>query len=214
MLDGKAAKLYTGLGGSYCDLCCYSKEECLDRNLVERGFSITHTIDDLLSLLNELADEESNIFVSKNDYTTRKGLTTKPIATNEVVSGQVLHSLLHTFDHWMKTVVHCQAGVQDWSESKTSWNNGFLVKAKKEIQNIIKTNTHGVRWDFPDSAGKGGTTTSGNTSRKLLHCPVNREIILADIQEHLRTPLSVYGRNLSVILRVLCSSKPVDVGLY
>ena len=32
----------------------------------------------------------------------------------------------------------------------------------------------------PDSAGKGGTTTSGNTSRELLHCPVNREIILAD----------------------------------
>ena len=87
MLNGKAAKLYTGLGGSYCDLCCYSKEECLDRNLVERGFSITCTIDDLLSLFNELANEEGNIFVSKNDYATRKGLTTKPIATNEVVSG-------------------------------------------------------------------------------------------------------------------------------
>jgi len=55
MLDGKAVKLYTGLSGSYCDLCCYSKEDCLDRSLVESGFTITRNIHDVLSIFNELA---------------------------------------------------------------------------------------------------------------------------------------------------------------
>ena len=37
MLDGKAAKLFTGLGGAYCDLCHYSKQTVqisLSSNLV------------------------------------------------------------------------------------------------------------------------------------------------------------------------------------
>ena len=207
MLDGKAVKLYTGLGGSDCDLCCYSKGECLDRNLVEQGFTITRNIEDLLSICNELAGVVGNIVTAKNDYPTRAGLTTKPIVTNEVVSGQVLHSLLRNFDHWTKTVVRVRAGVQDWSESKTSWNHQFIIKAKKELQDIIHKNIHGVRWDIPDPAGKGGTTTTGNTSRNELHSSINREIILVDISQQVKEPLSVYGQHVSVILRVRSSSK-------
>ena len=94
----------------------------MDQNLVEQGFSITRNIKDLLSIF-KLVGEDGNIVTAKNDYPTRAGLTTKLIATNKVVSGQVLHSLLRNFDYWMKTVVHVRSGVQDWSESKTSWNH-------------------------------------------------------------------------------------------
>ena len=40
MLDGKAAKLYTGLGGAYCDLCNYSKDDCENIAVIHLGFTI------------------------------------------------------------------------------------------------------------------------------------------------------------------------------
>lgn len=214
MLDGKAAKLYTGLGGSYCDLCCFSKEQCLDRNVVAHGFNITRDIDDIMTIFNELVNENGTIITARNDYETRGGLTTKPITTNQVLSEQVLHALLRNFDHWMKTVVHVKAGVFDWSESPTSWNQPFLNRAKKDIQDTIYNNIHGTKWDFPDTSGKGGTTTTGNVARDLLHNSSNREIILSGVSDEHSEILSVYGRHLSVILRILCSSRCVRVEQY
>ena len=63
----------------------------------------------------------------------REGVTTKPIANNDVISQQVLHALLRTFDHYMKIAVRIKAGIFDWSESKTSVNNQFSKHAKQEI---------------------------------------------------------------------------------
>ena len=37
MLDRKAANLYLGLGGAYCDLCDHSKEDCFNEELIENG---------------------------------------------------------------------------------------------------------------------------------------------------------------------------------
>ena len=50
----------------------------------------------------------------KEDYNIRQGVTNKPIATNSVKSSQVLHALLRSFDHFMKTAVHVKAEVFDW----------------------------------------------------------------------------------------------------
>ena len=91
---------------------------------------------------------------------------------------------------------------------------GTIIKAKEELQDIIHKNIHGVRWDFPDPAGKGGTTTTGNTSCDLLHSSINQEIILVDISEQLTEPLSVYGQHISVIPCVLSSLKVVNVERY
>ena len=134
MMDRKAAQLYTGLGGSYCDLCSYSKEECLQEDIVKEGFKITRSIQEINSIFEELANEDGDIVRGKNDYAVRKGVTKKPIATGEVISQQVLHALLRTFDHWMKTGVHLKAGVLDWSESPHSVNLKVLNKAKQDIQ--------------------------------------------------------------------------------
>lgn len=110
--------------------------------------------------------------------------------------------------------MHVKAGVLNWFESKSSWNHPFINVAKKEIQQIIHDNIHGLRWDFPDSDAKGGTTTSGNTARDVLHNAGNREVILSELDnQELKETLSVHGRQLSLILRVL-SSKVVDIEQY
>ena len=106
MLDRSASELYQGLDGAYCDLCDHSKEECLDIATVENGFSITRDIESLLAIFDELETEGGTVLKQKGDYSTRKGLIKKPIASHDVVSVQVLHALLRCFDHFMKTVIH------------------------------------------------------------------------------------------------------------
>ena len=211
MMDMKAAHLYLGLGGAYCDLCHSSKEECINLEKIKTGFDITRDINDLHNIFNELVQEDGNILKCKNDYAVRQGLTNKPIATNEVISVQVLHALLRTFDHFMKTSVHLRAGVFDWSESPSSLNKRFLTKAKQEIQEKIMAEI-GVKWDYPDQAGKGGTTTTGNTARRILHH--NRQLVIEMIPERLQSIMASYGQKLSVILRIISSSEFVNVKKY
>ena len=54
MLDRKAANLYLGLGGAYCDLCHHSKEDCLNEELIENGIDITKDIGSLHNVFDEL----------------------------------------------------------------------------------------------------------------------------------------------------------------
>lgn len=130
MLDGKAAKLYTGLGGAYCDLCHLSKKDSADSDIIEGGFRITRDISEVIDFFadEDNTDEDGQVKKKKDDYETRAGITQKPIADQQVLSTQVLHTLLRTFDHFMEVVVHTMAGVFTWSAS--SWESHFLDKAK------------------------------------------------------------------------------------
>ena len=213
MMDMKAANLYLGLGGAYCDLCDISKADCHDVERVKQGFAITRSITSLHSLFDDISTEDGSVVKSHNDYETRKGLTTKPIPNHEVLSVQVLHALLRTLDHFMKIIVHLRAGVHDWSESKTSLVNQFLKKAKAEVQEKLK-NDFGERWDYPDATGKGGTTTTGNTARRILHQANVREAVVQMVPERYQPAVRQIGQYLSVVLRVFCSSRTVDVKEY
>ena len=130
MLDGKAAKIYNGLGGAYCDLCQLPKVDSNDLEIIEAGFSIDRTKSDIDNFFDDPdnIDEDGNIVKRVNDYLIRLGITQKPIAEHMVLSTQVLHTLLRTFDHFMEVVVHMKAAVFSWSAS--SWQKTFLKNAK------------------------------------------------------------------------------------
>ena len=98
----------------------------------------------------------------------------------------------------------------DWSESPTSHNKQFLVNAKKDIQKKIQDEI-GVQWDFPDPTGKGGTSTTGNTARNILHH--SRQLVVEMVPAAYQATMK-FGQQLSVILRVLCSSELVNVKDY
>jgi len=40
---------------------------------------------------------------------------------------------------------------------------------------------HAIKWDYVDSTGLGGSTTTGNVARKLLHNPAVRETVVSFI---------------------------------
>ena len=70
---------------------------------------------------------------------------------------------------------------------------------------------HGIKWDFPDSTGKGGTTTTGTIARELLYKKCHREIIISEVPERFQSTLRHYGQSLSVIIRILSSKSQVNV---
>ena len=126
---------------------------------------MSRNIEELHDIFNEAVQENSEIAKAKNDYETRKGVTSKPIPTNNVKSVQVLHALLRCFDHFMKTVVHAVAGVFDWSESSSNRNNLFSKQAKLELQETSQRDVHGINWDLPDSDnGKHCSRTTSKTT--------------------------------------------------
>ena len=53
----------------------------------------------------------------------------------------------------MKIVTYVKAGVYNWSASNTH-DKSYLKVAKQGLQDKIKE--MGLKWDIPDSAGKGG----------------------------------------------------------
>ena len=108
MLDRKAAGIFTGLGRSYCDLCDFSKGQCLQKDIVESGFEITKDIDTLKQIFDELVNEDGSIEKCAGDYERRSGVTTEPITKHDV------------FDHFIKTAVDVMTGVYQWSIPKTS----------------------------------------------------------------------------------------------
>ena len=213
MMDMKASHLYLGLGGCYCDLCTCSKEQCIDVERITGGFTINRTVSDLQNIFNDIGLEDGTVEKSKGDYETRAGLTAQPIPTNETLSVQVLHALLRSFDFVMKICVHILAGVFDWSESKLSLNNRFLVTAKERLQQEI-FNATGQSWDKPDSTGKGGTSTTGNTARVLLHRRENRELIVSLLPEKYRNTLRKVMLMFSVICRVMSSKGDINIDAY
>ena len=211
MMDMKAAHLYLGVGGAYCDLCDTPRKLAHDPSRVKEGFDISRHVESLHNLFEDLVQEDGSVYKSRNDYEERAGLTSKPVPTNETKSVQVLHALLRCFDHFMKVAVHLKAAVFDWSESPTSVNNLFLKQAKAEIQAHIEVIV-GEKWDIPDGTGKGGTTTTGNTARRLLH--QHRDVVINLVPENYQNIMHRFGQHLSVILRLFCSSKSINVHEY
>ena len=212
MMDLKAANLYLGLGGAYCDLCDNSKDSCHNPAVVKEGFEITRTVSSLHDLFGELGEEDGSVTRRPEDYDSCRGLTNEPIPNHEVISVPVLHALLRCFDHWMKIAVRLRARVYEWSEAETSHYLRFLKKAKQEIQSKLE-DVLGERWDFPDGTGKGGTSTTGNTARRILHHG-GREIVLEMLPERFKPAMTQIGQYLSVILRLFSSSRRINVNQY
>ena len=208
-LDRKASNILLGLGGAYCDLCNRSKEECLDISIVNQGIDISRDINEIYRIFEEHQQEDGTIKKNPNDYKTRTGVTSRPITTNQVISVQVLHALMRVCDFYMKLSVHLSAAVFVWTESKTSRQYKFIENAKANLQKKIQANT-GIRWDYVDSSGNSGTSTTGNTCRRILHDPNVRRLVTEEIPVSHRETMEELGMRLSVILRVMSSSEEID----
>ena len=207
MCDRKASDIFFGNGGAFCDLCTNTKKECQNINVVKQGFEIEKTVAQLHGIFSSL-EIDGEIMKSANDYQVRQGQCHKPIAEHEVQSTQVLHGLLRTFDHFMNALLRCYAGIDTWGVPNASWQKLILEKHKRLMQDIIE-NATSIHWDKPDPTGKGGSTTTGNTCRDLLH--KHRAVIINILPDNHKVLFERWGHMLSAIIRVVSSKEKVRV---
>ena len=100
--------------------------------------SKNRTVNNVQDLFEEIGQEDGSVAKSRIDYGTRKGLTHKPIPNHEVISVQVLHALLRTFDHVMKIAVRLRVEVFEWTESEGSHNHQSQRKVKEKFRRKSK----------------------------------------------------------------------------
>ena len=108
-------------------------------------------------------------------------------------------------------LLRCYAGISTWEKSKGSYTNTILQNFKEKLQEIIEERT-GIQWDKADPTGKGGTSTTGNIARRLLHD--ERNVLISVLSERHKPLFQMWGQLLSVIVRVVSSKGVVNVKRY
>ena len=217
MVDGKLHSLLTGLGGAFCCLCTFTKEECRDPDLITTGFTINRTLEQTLSICNKDLHLQEQRRVG--DYDVRKGVTQEPITTEDMNTLHPLHNLLRCFGWLFKICYHATAGHFSWSEAKLDVSNRvahaleFLKIAKESIQEKVKSATS-ITLEKADPTGHGGTSTTGNVAKAMLNTE-NRKLLTQGIDStELRGKIDTIVLNMSVILSIINSSKKVNVDEY
>ena len=90
------------------------------------------------------------------DYSVRCGVMRNPVIKRDIESTQTLHLLLRSSNFVVKLITHEIAGILHWSEQVQLRDTQFVVAAKEELQEHLKLKM-GLKLDFPDAIGKGGT---------------------------------------------------------
>ena len=212
LVDGKAVKVGTGCGGAYCLVCTYSQDEAKSIERIELGFEINRTMDDMMTVFNELCNPETgSVKKSNKDYEKRKGVTHEPLTTSNMnLSPRPLHVKLRTFPWFLIFLYRILARVLQWQDGKLTQEQKDAIKAaRSRLIEAVKDAT-GILMDTP--CAKGGTTdTGGSAWRFFSHevIPVLKSVIPS---EFLDDVLKIH-RNLSIILRVISSKRKVETEL-
>ena len=209
MVDGKMIKLLTGRGGAYCVLCPASREESHNLERIEEGFQIGEVNNEALRNLFQDLQEEGQVKSKPADYDKRLGLTQKPITKYDIKVFPILHATLRAMDWVLKIVYHLAAGVRSWKENFL--NEAKIKKAKEKVQFYLYEKT-GIRVDEPDPVGKGGTSTTGPISKRLLHDSQTRQVLMECVpaKGDDRPHLSQIVSNVSIILRLVSSTQLIN----
>ena len=213
-LDRKAANMFNATGGSYCNLCLLSKEEARDPEKVKAGMPITRSLLHTHEILEFLCDEEGEIKIASGDYGVRFGVMGLPINQVDCKDVQVLHTSLRTMDTFAEACCCLSAGTKIWTSSEYKNRNiRFVKQARDNIRDELRKKD--LAWDIPDSTGHGGTTTTGNTVRKIIHSKSLRDVFTDGINNTDDRAAAVkFGNLLSQLIRVMSSSSEVDLVKY
>ena len=69
----------------------------------------------------------------------------------------------------------------------------------------------GIAWDFADTTGNSGNTTTGSVVKRILFNPSSRKIFTSKVPPKFKAAISKYGTLLSVILQVMASKNKIDI---
>ena len=85
MIDGKMIQKLLQVEGAYCTMCTNSQSSCHSKEVIEAGFVIDRSVTSVNDLALSLTDEDTGeIPRYRGDYSTRQGITDKPITKSDI----------------------------------------------------------------------------------------------------------------------------------
>ena len=210
MKDLKFKKKLSGLGGADCIICESRKADWKDVNKVKEGFPITRTAGSSIDLYQQLMEEGNGGEIRKKqgDYTSRKGLTQKPITSSDQHSICILHSYLNVLGWFLKLLYRCNQSYECWMERKTIIGEHIRI-GKANVQTILREE-RGLYLDQVSGANdKGGTSNDGNQARRFFHVD-SADAVVSCVHPKYKENIKKLHQNLSVLLRVISSTSEVD----
>ena len=166
MKDLKLKKTWSGLGGADCILCTSRQEDWKNVEEINNGFPITRVAEETMLLFEQLSVEGGGeILKSPKDYLIRKGLTTKPLTTDNQHNKCINHSHINCLAWFMKLLYRCHTSYECWTERSTVIGEP-IRRAKDPVQDIFKV--QGLVLDQVGGANsKGGTSNDGNQASAI-----------------------------------------------
>ena len=216
LLDGKGKAQASGLGGAYCLSCTTSIDDAHNPDKIREGFLMDRTMESLKEnfvLLAQPDPDTGELIVKKekDDYSTRQGLTSMPVAPNQSnlqAEIAVLHAWLRSQGLFLNLVYRTNSGVKQWRKTITKPMEQNLKHAKKVFQEGAER-TMNLQIDQPGT--RGGNTNTGTVAKEFFSAK-NRNKVMdlfhgsVEEKEGFRQLL----QNFNVILRLLSSSVKVN----
>jgi hypothetical protein len=212
LIDGKVQHSLLGLGGAFCTYCKASFHEAHSKNCVAAGFEMSHDLEGLYQIFEEVSDPETHEIVKKrNDYSKRRGLTHKPITTDEstLKAPKTLHVRMRCEDWFQGLIYRARAKVLKMGPGSrySVEEKAAIEQSKTDWIDEIRTDT-GMLMDSP--CPNGGTSDTGNNAFRFFSpkiVPALKKLLPDDC----RNEIIAIHHGFSVILRVASSSRSVDV---
>ena len=162
-------------------------------------------------MYNQLVDEGGNIPIKAKDFETRKGLTKKPLTNSSQESITITHSYINGTNWFVKMLARCHSDIKCWVESKDPRGDPIRY-AKDYVVDVL--NAAGLVVEKCATAGaKGGTSTTGGLGR-ILFSENSVSVIEELCHPKYREKFMLLHLQLSVILKVISCSKPVNVEAF
>ena len=107
MADGKMVTTLLQLGGAFCTMCFVTQEDSQKSEVIQEGFKITRSVQQITDLALALTDPETGeVAKKKDDYKTRQGVCGLPITTSDLTNNiPVCHSKIRTFEFLIDLLV-------------------------------------------------------------------------------------------------------------
>ena len=122
-----------------------------------------------------------------NDFQSRLGVTQEPLIDADLQMISPLHTMLRTWDFIIKIICFIRAEMYTFSTEANILKDKYddYKKAKKSLIDIDKKEID-IIMEVPDSTGKGGTSTNGNTVPIILGNDKNRQLLSSLVPDNYR----------------------------
>ena len=122
-----------------------------------------------------------------------------------------LHTMLRTWDFIVKLICLLRAEVYIFSIEPNVLKEKYkdYKTAKKDLIDKVKEKVH-IIIEVPDAAGKGGTSTNGNTVCKLLSKDENRQLLASLVPQSYKNAMEDILLRMWLIMKTYNSNEEVN----